>query len=93
MNTIEKITWAREILDIPEQATLLTIKQNYKELQRKWHPDLCREKVSICHEMTIQLNEAYDIITTYIEQYSFSFAEDEVKKYYTGHEWWKSRFG
>ncbi len=93
MNTVEKIAWAREVLDIPERATLDAIKHNFKQLQKKWHPDLCQEDPSYCHEMTIKINNAYTILMTYIAQYKFSFAEDDVKKYCTAEEWWHNRFG
>jgi DnaJ-class molecular chaperone len=93
MNTIEKIAWAREVLNIPKRATIDVIKQNFKQLQKKWHPDLCQEDSSHCHEMTIKINEAYKMLMTYIERYEFSFAEEEVKKYCTAEEWWNNRFG
>ena len=93
MNTVEKITWAREILDIPDCATIGVIKENFKTRQKKWHPDLCREEQSHCHEMTIKINNAYTILMAYIARYEFSFTEDEIKKYCTAEEWWHNRFG
>ena len=35
----EIISDAREILELPESATLQQIKKNYKHLIKKWHPD------------------------------------------------------
>ncbi len=92
MNTVEKILWARGILDIPEYATKEMIQQNFKQLQKQWHPDLAPDNSPHRHEMAVKINKAYAILMSYIERYQFSFTEDEIKKYYTAEEWWNSRF-
>ncbi len=93
MNTLKKITWAREILEIPDHATIDLIQQNFKQLQKQWHPDLCQDKPTLCHQMTTKINEAYEIVMAYIKQYQYSFTEKEIKRYFTAEEWWQSRFG
>ena len=42
-HTYDKIVWARNILGLPESATMHEIKDNYRRLINKWHPDKCFE--------------------------------------------------
>ena len=93
MNTFEKITRARELLDLPEQVTLKEIKANYRVLIKKWHPDKCRSDHEQCAEMTAKLAEAYKLLTRYTNNYRFSFSEEEVMKYLPKDEWWLAHFG
>jgi len=93
MNTYEKITAARRLLELPEQATLAEIKANYRRLIKKWHPDSCSDKGGDHVAMTAKLNAAYRIVIAYCNQYRFSFSEDEIKKYLPTDEWWLERFG
>jgi hypothetical protein len=51
----EEITKARQVLGLYESATLKDIKNNYKELLKEWHPDLCKENEEICKEKTIEI--------------------------------------
>lgn len=89
----EEITRAREILGIPENATMKDIKLRHRNLVKKWHPDVCSRKREICEEMTAKVNEAYRVIIGYCENYQYSFSRKEVEKYLTGHEWWVRKFG
>jgi len=93
MNLYEKIAAARDVLELPEQATTREIKASYRRLVRKWHPDKCRDTGKKCIEMTARLNAAYKIIMDYCKQYRYSFAEEEVHKYLPDDEWWMARFG
>ena len=92
-STLEKITDARNILELPESSTMKEIKTNYKKLMLKWHPDKCTDKKKLCEEMTKKINDAYKIISDYCDHYEFSFSEVEVEKYITVKEWWFKRFG
>lgn len=92
-STIERITHARHLLELPETATMKTIKANYKKLMLKWHPDKHPDKKELSEQMTKQINHAYQIIIDYCDHYEFCFSEEEVEKYLTVREWWFSRFG
>lgn len=49
------------ILGIPQTATLLEIKRAYREMSKKWHPDMHpNEDVK---EKMIDINEAYKILS------------------------------
>lgn len=93
MNTYEKITAARRLLELPEQATLAEIKANYRRLIKKWHPDNCSDNSGDHVAMTAKLNAAYRIVIAYCNQYRFSFSKDEINKYLPTDEWWFERFG
>ncbi len=93
MNKYEEITEAREILELPETATLASIKSNYRRLLSKWHPDKCEENRDECEEMTRRIVSAYKAIMDYCLGYRFSFSEDTVKRHLSAEEWWFDRFG
>ena len=52
MKTYQKISEARKVLGVPEQATLSEIKAKYRKLIKKWHPDNNQENQNQCDEMT-----------------------------------------
>ena len=92
-NKYEEITKAREILDLPESATMEEIKSHYKMLLKKWHPDVSQEKKEIYEKMIRKITDAYDCLTMYCSDYKFSFSKEEVEKYISPEEWWAKRFG
>ena len=93
MKLYEKITKARRLLELPEQATRKQIKAHYRRLIRKWHPDRCEENRAVCEERTRAIIEAYKIISGYCDNYKYSFSEEETKNYLSQKEWWMERFG
>ena len=93
MDTYQKITAARKILELPEQATLAEIKTRYRKLIRQWHPDHYPDDQERCKEMSTTIIAAYRTIVKFCEQYRFSFRQEEVQKYLTDTEWWTDRFG
>jgi len=94
MNKFEEITWARTILGLPEKTTREQIRNSYRDLIKKWHPDTCSDKdARRCKEMTASINSAYKILSAYCDQYKVSFSEEEVTKYLSDEEWWFRRFG
>ncbi|MBN2466743.1 MAG: J domain-containing protein [Deltaproteobacteria bacterium] len=93
MNTYQKITEARKLLELPERTTMKEIKSHYRALIRRWHPDRCGENREECTEMTRKIIAAYTIIMTYCKHYRYSFSRDEIRNYLPGDEWWVERFG
>jgi curved DNA-binding protein CbpA len=51
-----------EILGLPRSATLVQIKRRYKELVRKYHPDVAADKV-MAHRLFLQIREAYEALS------------------------------
>ena len=60
---------------------------------RKWHPDKHPSNIQQATQMSSQINEAYELIMTYIENYEYAFDEESIKKKtQTPQEWWEERF-
>lgn len=91
----KKIIEAAELLGIRTPATQKQIKQKYRDLMKKWHPDKCSEAPAKCREMTEKLISAYELIVEYIADYKFSFEEDDVKNNLPvdRDSWWAEMYG
>ncbi len=93
MGLYDEITWARKILDIPDRATMESIKERYKEEIKKWHPDTCNENKALCEEKTKEIIKAFKILLDYCNKYNISFSKEEVEKYISEAEFWAKKFG
>lgn len=93
MNKYDKIFSARKILELPESATMESIKASYRRLLARWHPDTCEGNKDVCAEMTRNIISAYQTIMEYCLQYQYSFSEDTVRRHRSPEEWWFERFG
>lgn len=51
-----------EILGLPRNATSAQIKRKYRQLARKYHPDVAADK-EMAHRLFIQISEAYDTLS------------------------------
>jgi DnaJ-class molecular chaperone len=90
--SFEEIDKARKILELSEKATSTEIKEGYRRLSKKWHPDKCKKKEQkICHEKMKGINKAYKIVLKYIEDYRYSFAKEKVVEE-NPEERWKKQF-
>lgn len=61
----EKIMKAYAALEVPQGADFATVKQQYRKLMRKYHPDHhtgAPEKEKAAHELTQKLTEAYKLL-------------------------------
>lgn len=93
MKRYREITDAREVLGLPERATLKQIKSHYRMLLEKWHPDRSGDDTEKCQEMTRRIILAYRTIVDYCSDYQYSFEEDEIKKNLSPEDWLIERFG
>lgn len=55
---------ARKVLGVNETASNEEIKRIYKKLVRKWHPDKNKEKKEEAQQKFMEIQEAYDILTS-----------------------------
>lgn len=81
MIDFKQIDEARKLLGLYEEATLAEIKQAYRKLSLKYHPDKCKdEDKPRCEEMFKRITQARDILLSYCANYKFSFREADVKR-------------
>ena len=78
----EEIDKARRLLGLGIDATLDEVKEAYRELAKKHHPDRNGSA-----ENFTRIHEAYDILTEYMHGYRYSFSAGEVKKQYPEELW------
>src|SRR5512136_2211145 len=60
-----------EVLGVPKNATLDQIKQAYRALARKYHPDVTKEDKAHAEERFKEISEAYEVLV-----------DDEKRKLY-----------
>ena len=81
MTSFESIDEARKTLGLGKTATLAEIKEAYRRLSLKYHPDKCvNDDRQRCAEMFKKINRANKILTSYCASYRYSFAEEDVKR-------------
>ena len=74
-NPVEAIQRALDTLGLPSLVSYKDIKRRYRELSKKSHPDRGGEESEMA-----KINEAYTVLKNYIENYRFSFSEEEILK-------------
>jgi len=72
---MKEIKEALQFMQIPPLSSIRDIKRRYKELAKKYHPDLVGDD-----KMMTELNKNYKILIDYCENYKFLFDEYEIKK-------------
>jgi len=81
MLNFKQIHEARKILGLEESATLEEIKNAYKSLALKYHPDRRKDaKKKDCEEIFKKITRANDILLSYCAGYRYSFREKDIKK-------------
>jgi len=76
-----QINKARKLLGLLEEATLKEIKQAYREMAKKYHPDGYPEsRREECKNIMIRINQAYKTLLDYINCYKISFKREEVER-------------
>ena len=85
---------AKTLLGLRQISSLKEIKNKYKLLMKKWHPDKHSENPDKATKMSMQINEAYEIILDYCNSFEYPFDEAAIKKStFTPSEWWHDKFG
>jgi hypothetical protein len=87
-----KIEEAKELFGLGDRATLREIKGVFRQLTKKFHPDLAGESEEN-RAKTQAVTEAYQALLTYCEEYEFPLlmAESELEE--DDEDWWMNRFG
>ena len=90
MADFKKIDEARIILGLDEEANMQEIKDAFRTLSLKYHPDRCKDKdKKHCEEMSKKINQAKEIILNYCANYQYSFKEKDVRKNTMDKEFYK----
>ena len=56
---------------------------------KKWHPDKHKDDIDTATKMSSQINEAYETVLTYCNNYDYPFDEESLKKTsLSPQEWW-----
>jgi len=81
MADFKQVDEARRLLGLDETATLEEIKQAYRQLSLKYHPDRLQGKEKKHAEETMKkINHARDILLAYCANYRFPFKEKDVRR-------------
>ena len=81
MLTFGEIDQARKILGLEDEVTLAEIKEAYRKLAMKYHPDRCKGKRKLmCEEMFKKINNAYKALMSYCISCRFSLKKEEIEK-------------
>ena len=75
---------ALDILGLPTMVTMREIKERYKKLSHQYHPDRGGDD-----EKMAKINWAYDVLREYVENYRFSFSEEEIMRQFPHAEYVK----
>ncbi len=76
---IEQINEALDILELPKLIIKADVKKQYRFLSKKYHPDQGGNTIK-----QEQINYAYKLLMKYIEEFRYTFDEDEISKQFPG---------
>ncbi len=81
MANFKQIDEARKLLGLDETVTLEEIKDTYRQLSLKYHPDRLQGKEKKqAEEMMKKINHAKDVLLIYCANYRYSFKERDVRR-------------
>ena len=76
--SFEKIDAARRLLNLEEKTTIMGIKTAYRNLAKKYHPDITQESKKVSEEMMRGLNDAFQILIEYTLNVPISFKKEDL---------------
>lgn len=92
-SAFDRIDRARKILGLPECTSVKSIRKQYHELSRQWHPDLNRNNPDKTREKQQEINQAYQTLMEYCAGFEYSFRREDIQSYQSGEEFWWEHFG
>lgn len=87
-----KIEEAKELFGLENRATLAEIKTLFRQLTKRYHPDLAGESPENRSKIQ-EITEAYQVLLAYCEGYQFPLVMAESDLEEDDEEWWLNRFG
>jgi len=83
MPSFEEIDEARRLLGLGDAATLNEIRERFRRLALRHHPDRCQGDDKSQSEDTMKkLNQAYKLLIRYCAEYKYPFREEDVDRTY-----------
>ncbi len=79
LSAIEEIENALDILGLPKLITREDVKRQYYFLAKKNHPDVGGDPAQM-----EKINFAYKLLIKYIEEFRYTFDEQEISKQFPG---------
>jgi len=76
-NKVQIIQNALKVLGLPKFISMKEIRVKYLQLSKKYHPDIYEDKSKMS-----EINSAYEILKNYVDNYRYSFDEEEIYKQY-----------
>ncbi len=70
-----EIEAALEELDLPKLITREDIKKRYRQLARKYHPDM-----SGAEDRMESINRAYELLIHYVDAFRYRFDDEEISQ-------------
>ena len=80
----KKIHEALETLELPPLVSWAEIRARYKELSRRHHPDCGGDPQKMA-----RINDAYETLRSYVENFRFTFSEEEIARQFPWNEYRK----
>ncbi len=73
---------ARRILGLERQATRAEVRDAYRHLSLRYHPDKCSEaEQKKCAEKFKEIARAKKVLDKYLNVYRYNFTEEDFKKH------------
>lgn len=76
----EAVQTARRELNLPETATRAEIDRRFRELTRRWHPDVCQDHPETCRKRMHRLGEAREVLNHLVRNYRYSLRPDDIRR-------------
>ena len=93
MADFKQIDQARKLLELGEAATLKEVKQAYRRMSIRYHPDKSGvEDKAKCEEMMKRINWAYELLIAYCTHYKYPFSEQDVGRTYPYDEYFRKYY-
>jgi DnaJ-class molecular chaperone len=80
-------------LDLNFVFTLKELKNNYRALLKKWHPDKNSNDIEKSKFETMKIISSYETLMDYIENYKFNLSNNPKNLKINTMEWWKEKYG
>ncbi|MCL2459077.1 MAG: J domain-containing protein [Desulfobulbus sp.] len=91
------IEQAREVLRLPERASLAEIKRNYHRLSKLHHPDAAASGPEGASDQMYRITAAYELLMRHCNEYRFPLTREEAEEVgldiHDPEGWWQARFG